>query len=177
MSSIRTTVRIMKLIVPLAALVILTACAPVISKGLRSQASPGLDFGQVLADPDSYRDRVVIFSGIILEAVNTEEGTLLTVLQKPAGPGGRPVDADQSGGRFLALIPYFVDVAIYAPGRAVTVAGRVIGKKPMPLGRTTYGYPYIRVEEIHLWRDLPEYHFGFGFRYQFFNADPIWYPY
>jgi outer membrane lipoprotein len=129
----------------------ITTCAPVISKQLREQVRPGVTFNDVLKDPERYQGQMVILSGVIIEAKNTREGTLLQVLQRPAGFRGKPKDIDETEGRFLALDSRYLDVYVYAKGREVTVAGEVQGKRILPLDKTEYTYPLIYVKEIYLW--------------------------
>ena len=46
------------------------------------------------------------------------------MLQKPADMQEKPKDVDESEGRFLALYPGYLDVAIYNGGRKVTSSGK-----------------------------------------------------
>ena len=141
----------------------LSACAPIVSENVRRQADSDLTFKEVLADPEKYKGRMVIFSGTILESVNTREGTVFKVLQSRADIWGRPYEYDTSEGRFMAKDPEFRDAAIYAPGRRVTVAGRVVGSETKPLGLTEYKYPLLEVVELHLWKEYPPVLLGIGF--------------
>ena len=129
----------------------LTGCAPVISKQLRQQVAKDLTLGAVSKNPDAYKGKIVLWSGVIISSVNLKEGTMIEVLQKPADIQGKPKDVDESEGRFLALYPGYLDVAIYNGGRKVTVAGQIQGKKIQPLGEIDYTYPLISAKEIHLW--------------------------
>ena len=129
----------------------LTGCAPVISKQLREQVAKELTLSVVFKDPEAYNGKTVLWSGVIIRSVNLKEGTIIEVLQKPADAQGKPKDVDESEGRFLALYPGYLDVAIYNGGRKVTVAGEVKGKKIQRLGEMDYTYPLISAKEIHLW--------------------------
>ena len=128
-----------------------SGCAPVISKGLRAQIDKEILFEEVIKDPEAYQGKIVVWAGVIIGSKNRKEGTLLEVLQKPADMVGRPKDVDRSGGRFLALYNGYLDMAIYAQGREVTVAGEIKGKRALPLDEIEYTYPLISVKEIHLW--------------------------
>lgn len=130
---------------------IATGCAPVISKGLRAQVDKEIRFEEVIQNPDAYQGKVVLWGGVIIGAKNQKEGTLIEILQKPTGMDGRPKDVDLSAGRFLAIYDGYLDVAIYAQGREVTVAGEIMGKRGLPLGEIEYTYPLLSVKEIHLW--------------------------
>ena len=103
---------------------------------------------------------------------NTKEGTLITVLQRPAGFRGKPKDVDESEGRFLALDSRYLDPTIFEKDRAVTIAGEVQEKRTLRLGETDYVYPLIDIKEVYLWpvekryySPYPSWHIGFGFSY------------
>jgi outer membrane lipoprotein len=61
----------------------LTGCAPVISKQLREQAAKELILSVVLKNPDAYKGKTVLWSGVIISSVNLKEGTMIEILQKP----------------------------------------------------------------------------------------------
>ena len=126
-------------------------CAPVISKDIRDQVARDLSFKEVLQDPEAYSGELVLWGGVIIKAENQKEGTLIEVLQKPTDREGRPKAVDQSDGRFLALYDGFLDVAIYARDREVTIAGEIKEKRVLPLGDIQYAYPLILVRQLHLW--------------------------
>lgn len=155
-------------------------CAPVISSNLRDQAAPGITFEQVFKDPTRYRGKTVIWGGVIVRSENKREGTLLEVLQKPTDYAGRPLETDRSGGRFLALYKGFLDVALYAEGREVTIAGRIEGRRTLPLGEIRYAYPLIRILEAHLWqerKDWEDLHYPYWYYphvYPWRSFHPYW---
>src|SRR5574337_1114411 len=129
----------------------MAGCAPVISRQVRDQVRPDITFTEILNDPERYKGQMVILSGIIVEAKNTQEGTLLQVLQRPIGFRGKPKDVDETEGRFLALDSRYLDVNVFTKGRSVTIAGEVQEKRTLPLGEIKYTYPLIYVKEIYLW--------------------------
>ncbi len=135
----------------LSVFLLVSGCAPVISKELRTQVAREITFREVYEDPDLHKGKLVLWGGVIIGAKNLKEGTLIEVLQKPADRRGRPRDVDQSDGRFMALYEGFLDAAIYSEGREVTVAGEVKGKRVLPLGEIEYAYPLISIKEIYLW--------------------------
>ncbi|TLD40507.1 MAG: outer membrane lipoprotein Slp family [Candidatus Jettenia ecosi] len=132
-------------------LLLITGCAPVISKQVREQVNPNIRVEEVFKDPERYQGEMIIVSGNIIETENTKEGTFIKILQHPAGSRGRPKDVDTSKGRFLAAFDHYLDPVIYAKGRAITIAGEVQGKQTLPVGEVQYTYPVIRAKEMHLW--------------------------
>jgi outer membrane lipoprotein len=162
--------------VPVAMLLVM-GCAPVISKSLRDQVDRNLTFGEVFKDPEAHKGSVVVWSGDIIDAENTKEGTLLQILERPTDFFGAPEEGDRTEGRFLVLYPSYLDVAVYSKGRDVTVGGVVEGKRTMPLGEIHYTYPFVVAKEIYLWPEpsqewlAPYAYPGYPWWY-----DPFWRP-
>jgi outer membrane lipoprotein len=132
-----------------------SSCAPVISKELREQVAAGVTFTEVSRNPDLYAGKTVLWAGVILKGENTKDGTLLEILQTPAGFRGSPGDIYLSKGRFLALNEGgHLDASIYTKGRGITVAGEIQGVGipllPSPPSSQPH-YPLILAKEIHPW--------------------------
>jgi outer membrane lipoprotein len=126
-------------------------CAHAISESLRAQAEPMVAFAELRTTPEAYKDRTVILGGEILRTDNLRDSTRLEVLQKPLDRCEAPQVSDDTGGRFMALCQNYLDPAVYAKGRRVTVAGRVLGSYTGKVGEVDYVYPLISCEETHLW--------------------------
>lgn len=155
----------------------MASCAPVISKQVRDQVKPGVTFSAVFRDPEGYKGQMMVLSGVIVSAENTKEGTLLQIVQRPAGFRGQPKDVDTTEGRFLALDSQYLDTYVYTKDREVTVAGEVQGKRTLPLDKTEYTYPLIQVKELYLWPVI-EYRnyspYPYYYRHPFFYYDDYW---
>lgn len=132
-------------------LLLVTGCVPVISEQIRKQEKPGITFKEVLEVPDRYKGELIVLSGFIVGAKNTEGGTLLEVLQSPSDSRGKPKDIDKSEGRFLAFDDRHQDSNLYVKGQPITVAGEIQGKRILPLGEMEYTYPVIQIKELYLW--------------------------
>ena len=155
--------RILGLIVLAAALTVMGGCYGAISQEVRAQVDQSATFEALVQNPEAYRGKMVMFSGTIIRTVNKTTGTELVIVQHPSSPGGRPASLDKSEGRFLAEDSRFLDEAIYAPGRQITVAGRVTGSTVRRLGEMDYTYPVIQAEELYLWRAPTRFNWGFFF--------------
>ena len=163
---------------------IFIGCAPVISKQLRKEVAKEITFKEVIKDPEAYKEKIVLLSGIILGSKNTKEGTLFEILQKPADMEGRPKDVDESEGRFLALYDGYLDTAIYSRGRNAVVAGKIKGKRVLPLDEIEYTYPLISIKEIHLFKPKKEKFHAYPYPHWYYPPwyyppwyyYPYWYP-
>jgi len=145
-------------------LALLSACAPVISKQSLREADASLTFQELIKDPERYKGKMMALGGQIISNAVREGETWMEVLQQPLNWQMKPKDTDLSYGRFLVHFAEFRDPAVYAPGRKVTVLGKVQGKKILPLQEIMYGYPVLTPREIHLWKPEtwggPFFHFG-----------------
>ncbi|MBP1711981.1 MAG: outer membrane protein slp precursor [Deltaproteobacteria bacterium] len=147
-------------------LLALFACAPTFSRQSLDQVETNISFQVLLQDPEQYRDRVVMFGGEIIQTRTEANETWVEVLQKPLDWQNRPQDADVSYGRFFVQFSGFLDPAIYAPGRKITVIGEVQGKRVERIKDLDYSYPVVSSRESHLWQlqspSGPAIHFGIG---------------
>jgi outer membrane lipoprotein len=125
-------------------------CAHVISEPLRQQAQPLVSFAELRSNPEVLKGRTVILGGEILQTTNLREGTRLEILQRPLSSVEIPRLTDSTGGRFMAFCNEYLDPAVYAPQRRMTVAGRVLGSYMGKVGEVDYIYPLISCDEIHL---------------------------
>lgn len=147
-------------------LAMVTACAPVISPEIRASVDRHLTYRDISSEPAAYIGKLVILAGTIIEARNLPQGTRLEILQFPATRRGRPQSDRPSGGRFLIMSPHYLETAVYRPGRAITVAGRITKVQALALDETVYHYPLLEPQELHLWKEgggFSQLRIGFGF--------------
>ncbi len=159
--------RPLKVLAAAALMVFLTACASAIPKEKLKQVDPDITFQGLIRDPGSYQGKVILVGGQILGTTVREGASWVEVLQLPLDWRQRPRDTDVSYGRFLIRFAGFLDPAIYAGGRKITVLGEVAGKKVLPLKEMEYVYPVLLPREHYLWRPEdfhggPRFHFGIG---------------
>jgi outer membrane lipoprotein len=128
-----------------------TGCSHGLSSAVRQQVDSTLSMEQLRSNPEIYKDRVVMLGGEIVTTRNLTEGTRLEILQKPLDAFGMPYDIDKSEGRFMMLCDTYLDPAIYAPGRKMTVAGRVLGSRLDKIDEAEYVYPLLSCLETRLW--------------------------
>ena len=154
---------------------LISGCATPISREIRSQVDFSVRLNDVRKNPGNYLDKMVLWAGVIVSAENLKEGTLIEIVQKPTTVEKRPRNVDLSDGRFMALHEGYLDVAIYAEGREVTVAGNIKEVRNRPLGEIEYVYPVIHAKEIHLWPVrsektryiYPAWHYPYGYYYPY----------
>ncbi|MGD2126290.1 MAG: Slp family lipoprotein, partial [Desulfobacteraceae bacterium] len=119
----------------------------------------------------------ILLGGVVVKTLIEKDGTLLEIYQTRMDKGGKPIDLDRSEGRFLAYYKGFLDNEIWRKGRKVTVACTLEGGKTRKLGDIDYRYPYLRVREIHLWKEDSYTHEPYPWGPWNPWWDPLWHPY
>jgi outer membrane lipoprotein len=164
-----------------------SGCSYPISQHYRDEAKEGPTFPMVLKDPTAYAGSVVLWGGMIIETVTLTGGSEIFVLQTPLNHMEKPEAARYSQGRFIARGSSFLDPEIYKKGRRITLAGQIIGKETLPLGKSKYSYPVVTIKELHLWERAKAYVYpypyygwyygpGWGWGWNWYGPSPYW-PY
>ena len=108
----------------LSSMLLLSGCAHVISKDLRTKSDLSLTLTQVRQNPEAFKGKWVVWGGEIVETVNQQDGTTqIEVFQRPLGWRGQPQDTTYSEGRFLILADYYLDPYVFR-GREKNHRGR-----------------------------------------------------
>lgn len=154
--------------------VTLAGCASDIPRPIREAPAVSTPLTPALKNPEQHRAAAVRWGGAIASVENRRDATWIEIVQRPLGAYGEPRDTDKSEGRFLARVDGFLDPAIFAPKRLVTVAGSLDGNNTRSIGEHPYTYPLVSVEHIYLWpippRNVQHYYYRSPYWY-----DP-WYP-
>jgi outer membrane lipoprotein len=156
--------RMVPILVILAAGLWAAGCAPTFPREVTDRIDRRVSFKELQGDPEKFKGTWVMLAGVIISSRNAKEGTLIEILHKPMDSDGRPLDTDETQGRFLVQSEEFLDSAVYHRGRVITVVGEVAGGKTMPIDETTYQYPLLTAKALHLWRPStgPQFFFGIG---------------
>ena len=133
----------------------LQGCTYAISPETADKADKSIAYDSVQADPESFKDKLVIFGGTIAQLDTVDRGTLIIITQKPLDYWGKPERTGRTGGRFLAFYPGHLNELAYAPGVDITIAGEVLGAGNPLLGGRVYDDPVILVKEHKLWEREP----------------------
>lgn len=141
-------IRLLLLVLPVG---LLLGCAaiPAAVEAPPDDDAPGL--AAAARDADTHRGKRIRWGGTIAGVENRTDQTLVEVVFRPLDRDSRPRTTDTSDGRFLAVIPGFVDPAIYEQGRDITVSGHLDGATRRQVGDYRYNYPRVQVEGHHLW--------------------------
>ncbi len=167
-------VREMKLYPLMLLFVFLFACAP-ISEQTRGGVDASLSFKEVAKSPDTYKGKIVLWGGEIIQTLSQDDGsTLIEILEWPLSWTERPRRTISFQGKFLILFKEPLDASLYRSGARVTVAGEIQGsmegEKTKSVSDPTYRYPILLNKEIHVWEhrsypysSVPDYRETWGY--------------
>jgi len=167
----------------------LAGCVSTFPADLTRTVDRTLTVAELRRDPTAYVGRRVIVGGEIVSTVPKPGQTEIDLLTRRLLGDDSPERSDASAGRVLVRTGEFLDPAVYAAGRSLTVLGTVTGAEERRIGDLPYGYPVISAERLKLWplvppvaRDpwWPYYYYYYGWMYPWpyrpYPMPPYW-PY
>lgn len=162
------------LLIPL--LLSLYACTSAVPERIRTAPAGSPSLPLVINSPERYLNSQVRWGGTIANVKNLPGETHVEIVARELAGDGEPKTLDRSEGRFIAVFNRFLDPAIYAMDRNLTVTGQISGTIVQKLGEMEYRYPVVKVEVYYLWpKPLPRYDYYDPFLYDPWY--PYWYPY
>lgn len=160
----------------LLASLLLAGCSSHIPQNIRQAPPNDPSIGQVRDSALQNQIWQVRWGGEILETENRENETRFTVLARPLTGGGEPQDSDTSEGRFIAIVPVFLDPKVYKPGRELTVSGTLQRTEQHKVGEFPYDYPVIEADSYYLWPErISRPYYGYPWWYDPWYYDPWYY--
>jgi outer membrane lipoprotein len=127
---------------------------------LASCATPAFrDVGSAIAiDPsdvqqsgDRYNGAEVVWGGRIISVENREQTTDVEVVAYPLDRDQQPMPDLPTVGRFILVLPGFVEPFDYPVGRHLSVHGIVAGTQVGRVDAHDYLYPLLRAREVTVW--------------------------
>lgn len=131
----------------LASLFILAGCATS-QPGRTADTST---ISSVKAQPEQHQDEDIVWGGTVVGVENRTDETWIEIVGRPLHDSGVPDLGHDSNGRFLAIVPGFLDPVDYSNGRAITVTGTVDGSETRKIEEADYDYPVVAVADHQLW--------------------------
>ena len=139
----------------------LSACAGLPS-AVKDVPVTKLSYTEASRDPNSYKNTSVRWGGSIIDVDNEQDYTLIQVLSYPLDFTGRPQFSKPSQGRFVIKSSEFLDPAVYAKDREITVAGVLEGDIERTVGKKTVRLPLVSSISMYLWPIYLADPYGYG---------------
>ena len=150
-----------------------TGCAPAALREVSKETTPGITVVQDASDPAPFIGKKVLWGGIIVSSENLAKGTKLDIVEVPLTRVMKPGNPDLSRGRFIVEHEGFLDTAIYAKGREITLAGEIVGTRKGKIGEMGYTFPVLKGIKLHLWQTREDDYYST----EIFLHLPFYYPY
>ena len=163
---IRLASLIYRSLVP-ATLLALAACAPAPIYKPAADAATAQPF-QVAQSPEQFAHRQVIWGGRIVAVNNLADHSEVEMLAYPLDSSQRPKANDSGNGRFIAVMPGYVESLDYPAGALMTLSGQLNGTRAGRVGQADYVFPLVQVNQSHVWtademnKGKNNVHFGLG---------------
>ncbi len=156
------------------------ATSELVPPAMQSQISRDLSFGDIKADPERFKGRIVVVGGHVLSVKRLKDQTEIEVLQLPLDWSDQPVsNLMNSKGRFLAFSQSALNPATVPPGSQISMVAEVLGSQTATLDDRMYTYPMFTIKIFKMWPKAHHYARPFPFwdswAYPF--DDPWTHPY
>ena len=150
-----------------ATLLTLAACAPAPIYKPAPDAVNTAPY-QVAQSPEQFASHQVIWGGRIVGVTNLADHSEVEILAYPLDKSQRPQANDSGNGRFIAVMPGYVESLDYPAGGLITVNGQLEGSRAGKVGQADYVFPLVQVNQSHVWtademnKGKNNVHFGLG---------------
>ncbi|MBX2885357.1 MAG: Slp family lipoprotein [Granulosicoccus sp.] len=129
----------------------------------------------VQKNESTYANSEVRWGGTIAGLTNHADTTDILVVARSLSRIARPIQRDQSEGRFIARIEGFVEPEDFVDGREITVIGALAGVERQLIGQTDYPYPVVLVEGLHLWSEQDTTQYRYHSHHPFHHPHDHWF--
>ncbi|WP_295384448.1 Slp family lipoprotein [uncultured Thiodictyon sp.] len=112
--------------------------------------NPSLTPTQVAAS-QGHTGELQRWGGSVVDGQNLADRTELTIIGYPLDRCGLPRLNQPATGRFVAVVPGYLETGDYRPGRAVTATGLISGTRAGQVGAAPYSLPLLTNAKVKLW--------------------------
>lgn len=143
------------------------------SKAIRTPVADSPNIEQARTNQDT--GKIVRWGGTIVAVKNKADHTLIEIVERPLTRFGTPKISTETGGRFFAKTPEFIDPENIKSKQSITVSGTLVDYTQAMIGDHDYLYPVVEINEYKIW---PQNQARYNRRYQRSFYEPYWYdPY
>ena len=140
----------LRLLLVLALPIAIVACAPA-PLYKTAPSSVNATPQQVATSPANFHDLQVVWGGSVISVHNLADHSEVEILAYPLDASQRPRLKQPAIGRFIAIVPGFVEPMNYPPGSLVTLRGTLDGARSGEVGQADYTFALVHSEAMHRW--------------------------
>ncbi|HEX5354082.1 MAG TPA: Slp family lipoprotein [Rhodanobacteraceae bacterium] len=128
----------------------ISACAPA-PLYKTGPASVAATPRQVATSPANFHGLEVVWGGRVVSVHNLAGHSEIEILAYPLDSSQRPRLREPATGRFIAIVPGFVDPMNYPQGSLVTLSGTLGGARTGTVGQAEYAFALVHGNAMHRW--------------------------
>lgn len=113
--------------------------------------SDDIQLKQVVPDVNAHIGDPVRWGGKIIEVKNHQDYSQIQLVQFPLNRYGRPVEADNSQGRFFVRSHDFLDPEIFTIGSMLTVYGKITDQATITVDQKNLTLPVVEIIDDQRW--------------------------
>lgn len=141
----------LRLLLALSLPVAIAACAPAPIYKTGGPSAVVATPQQVATAPANFRNLEVVWGGEVIAVHNFADHSEVEILAYPLDSSQRPRLKQPAIGRFLAVVPGFVEPMNFPPGTLATLRGTLDGAREGEVGRAPYTFSLVQSEGMHRW--------------------------
>jgi len=131
---------------------VISGCSTIPEKLRVSDNAPLVAFADVRAEPNVNTGLTARWGGVIAKVEVQKQRTLVEVVNFKLSSRAKPIQANETQGRFRFYKQGLLDPVIYKVGKSITVLGTVANSEQGKIGEQTYLYPVLNAEQVQLWK-------------------------
>lgn len=131
----------------------MAGCASIPEKLQVDDNAPLINFADVRAQPNVNTGLTARWGGVIAKVEVQKQRTMVEVVNFKLSGRAKPIQADETQGRFRFYQQGLLDPVIYKEGKSITVVGTVVNSEQGKIGEQDYLYPVLNAEKIQLWKN------------------------
>jgi len=133
---------------------LMTGCTNIPEKLQLNDNSPNVVFAAVRAQPNANTGLNARWGGIIAKVENQKNRTMIEVVNFKLSSRAKPIQANETQGRFRFYYKGLLDPVIFKEGKSITVVGTIANSEQGKIGEQKYLYPVLNAQNYYLWKDL-----------------------
>lgn len=147
----RTPLVMCRLVSLLALPLLLAACAPAPIYPAHGSSFVSATPEQVATTPANFHGLQVVWGGRVISVHNLASTSEIEILAYPLDSSQRPRVRQPATGRFIAIVPGFVEPMEYPAGALVTLHGTIAGSRAGDVGQAAYTFATVDSQAMHRW--------------------------
>lgn len=131
---------------------LMAGCASIPEKLQVSDNAPLINFADVRAQPNVNTGLTARWGGVIAKVEIQKQRTMIEVVNFKLNGRAKPIQANETQGRFRFYQQGLLEPVIYKVGKSITVLGTVANSEQGKIGEQEYLYPVLNADKIQLWK-------------------------